>query len=135
MLASKEFALQGNQGFPKTLRRSCQTIREIVCTAFPAITLPNISIPERERPIYDDASDKTTPCVGFLVTQKGLRATDVFCTPAWQRDTKKERKVIPELQRAVEIRSRTILDEADRKYGCRCACSALPTLDQTWIRA
>jgi hypothetical protein len=41
-----------------------------------------------QRPFYGDVSDETTPSVGFLVTQKGLRATDgiLFSEASFRRE-------------------------------------------------
>jgi hypothetical protein len=66
---------------------------------------------------------------GWASLRRGLKTQKATGFPALQRGRDTQRaNGRPGLRRAVEIRSRTVLDEADRKYGFQRATGALPTL-------
>jgi hypothetical protein len=72
---------------------------------------------------------ETSRIGGWASLRRGRKTQKATGFPALQRGRETQRaNGHSELRRAVEIRSRTILDEADRKYGFQRACSALPTL-------
>jgi hypothetical protein len=72
---------------------------------------------------------ETSRIGGWASLRRGRKTQKATGFPALQHGRETQRaNGHPELRRAVEIRSRTILDEADRKYGFQRATGALPTL-------
>ena len=74
---------------------------------------------------------ETSRIGGWASLRRGRKTQKATGFPALQRGRETQRaNGRPGLRRAVGIRLRTILDEADKKYGFQRACSALPTLTE-----